>query len=1349
MKRVVSVLLLVCMLVSLMGMSVAAYAEENVEGAVNTEQVPNPPAADPIVTASPEPTPEPTPTPTPEVTPESTATPEVTEQPQTTEKPADTEGFFAALSDAEVATLTTQLAALGCTVTDRAGLYALAVQHNLGDLNSFYAWLASEQLVHDAVAEVNGKFYLTLDDALEALTDFCAEIKLLKDTTVVGFLAPVEHELTLDLNGYKLTLAPYDDATPSYITVDEADKQSNDNPPVKTHVHSALIIKNGIVNASYENAYAIVNKGALTLIKVDVCGDVYVGADDGAATLSVESDSYLCGNLDAEKGKYKSVSITGGKFLTDVSAYIDSSVYECTQDETTKLYTVARIKGTSADADTTDESTDKTGKTDPNSLPDIEKTEVKKGEVTLAKGVELKAAAVELTGLDNALGNTGVADIIDTYNDTTPATAPEVTDGTELTLTVKAEVTAAEEGSYVSYDIKPIAVINDTEVEIDNNSLSQTMRLSFYTGFMPAVVKHIHDDGTVDTLNSTMYSYDKTTGMVTVETTSFSAFAASDGELKTEIENGTETEITLSGDVTITSSNAPINVSRDLTIILNGHTLSMDSAVAAGTSMFTVASGKTLTIKGNNVANSALTITNSSGTATCYIASLADSTSTLILGDASPVENTATFTASYPVPTTITTTSTGVQKVTYTGKVNILCAKTSFDPRNYVTEPYATNSDGTSGNYVVDEYEVKLEGTTTAGTAVTYFHKLADALAAAKESFSTTEGEIDKITLLKDIDEGNITIDKSIIIDGQSKYGITGNVTVSGGSSILKNMSYITGKIAYTASTTVVSLTLSAIDTIGDESTKTDNVIEVADNVTLNVTKCSNIYGSIKAGSSPVNINSNLLAAAASTTVTGSVTAGTGNLTVKKTTVNGDIKSIGTSTGSPLRSVSIENSSANSIIVAASEPVNVNDKANASFTATNVIARDIAVGSADTALAARSVSITECTVTNDVTIGDGFNTVSVTGLTGDGAATNSLSVGTCRTVGTSTGEITIEGTSSKNMWINTVNIADGNKNVSIKGISQSSPTVIGTVNLKGSSDATFGEVGASSDKIDVKLQVGQIICENGTATINNGTYGKDYTLDDATVDSLNIAEGGTGTFALNGGLYHRDYGEYCDCTLTNDGSTEGTHYTHKECKLDATTIRDNGKGYRVITLAPVVIAPASKEAAGSITRGTQTNLTFVTDAPYDHECTGNRDLFGVQVDNVYLTEGTQYTVAPYTYTHDGITETVTQVTLLGSYVGSLTATTHRINLDTEVGKATSYADGNPVQIKVTLATTNRSGIIRTGDDSNIGLLIGIMVLALAVVVAVVIILKKKKTQTSAPAQPEAKAKEKKEKKKEK
>ena len=44
------------------------------------------------------------------------------------------------------------------------------------------------------------------------------------------------------------------------------------------------------------------------------------------------------------------------------------------------------------------------------------------------------------------------------------------------------------------------------------------------------------------------------------------------------------------------------------------------------------------------------------------------------------------------------------------------------------------------------------------------------------------------------------------------------------------------------------------------------------------------------------------------------------------------------------------------------ETAQVSDNANASFTAKNVTANSITVGSADTTLAQRSVSITECTI---------------------------------------------------------------------------------------------------------------------------------------------------------------------------------------------------------------------------------------------------------------------------------------------------------------------------------------------------------------------------------------------------
>ena len=83
------------------------------------------------------------------------------------------------------------------------------------------------------------------------------------------------------------------------------------------------------------------------------------------------------------------------------------------------------------------------------------------------------------------------------------------------------------------------------------------------------------------------------------------------------------------------------------------------------------------------------------------------------------------------------------------------------------------------------------------------------------------------------------------------------------------------------------------------------------------------------------------------------------------------------------------------------------------------------------------------------------------------------------------------------------------------------------------------------------------------------------------------------------------------------------------------------------------------------------------------------------------------------------------ITISGDYVAANTYQNYFV--DTQMGKVSATAS-----VRTTLATANRrSGIIRTGDDSNIGLLIGIMVLALAVAVAVVVILKKKKSQTDA------------------
>lgn len=1348
MKRVVSVLLLVCMLVSLMGMGTAAYAEELADGAAVVEQSGDAPVSNPEQTggdAAPQ-TPTATEPPQPTEEPSSDGdgqngmqASEATPTPEVTAQPAADECFFAALTDTELSTLTAELAQLGYTVTDRAGLYALAVQFGIGDLENFRIWLDNElYILKNAVAEVEGQLYLTLDDAMKVFNSRrAAEIKLLDNAAVYGLEVPAAHELTLDLNGFALVLEMQEGETaPAPISVAYSVAKGENGDPV--YSNAALILKNGTVSAGDPNALAIYDAGRLTLANVSVAGGIHVAESyERLTTLSIEpgdafKTGFVNGAITADAGMENAISITGGDFITDVSAYIDASVYECTKNEQTGLYTVARIKGAG----------ESSAKTAPEmTLPALARTEVREGEVTLAEGVELENAAVALTGLNDALSESGAAEIFAAYKEAAPAqtrqarrapralmlaaadgsaeNADEKTaaDGIEMRLTVKAELTAAVEGSSVSYEVKPYAVINGVEVPVKNEWLNgQAMLLSLYTGFLPKTVEHVHDDGTVETIDLNNCTYNNGSGVLTMNVSEFSEFKVTDGDFQAAINSNTDGEITLGVNVGLKST---IEINKNITINLNGKTLSMAST-ATGNAMFSIVDGVTLTIKGGNVANSTLTAAN-------YVANLGTG-SMLVLGD-----DTATN------PMTVTANATnGLVSAGNEKSVTIKCATLNVDPSTYTVAAGCTAMDDGNGTWTVGKPVAQITRTTGSiaggnlATETKYFDKLQDAINYARTTIPS-----DIIYLLADIDEGPITIDKTVTINGTHqtvKYGITGDVTVAAGSPTLEKLAHITGNIAYPSSTAVVSLSFNEVDVIGAAGNPTDaNVIKVADNVTLNMTRCGTVNGSIQAGSSSVNINSSLLTGVSTNTyITGSITAGTGNLTVKKATVEGDIKSIGTSTGSPLRSVSIEDSTTGSIIIMG-DAATGSEFANASFTAKNVTADSITVGSADTTQAQRSVSITECTVTDSVTIGNGFGTVSVTGLTGNGAATGSLSIGKCKTVDTSTGAITIKGKNNKHMWIDTVSIGDGNKSVKIEGISKNSPTMIGTVNINGSSDVTFGDNTASSDTNDVKLEVGRIICQDGTVTINNGTYGKSYALNDTTVDSLVVS--GTGTFKLNGGNYHRDYSEYCKCPNKDNNSTQRQHYTHKECRLVTSTIVNDGLRYRVSTFSPVVIVPASKEAAASITRGTQTSITFVTDAPYTHECTGNRNLFdteSVQVDNVYLTEGTQYTVAPYTYTHDGITETVTQVTLAASYVSTLTATTHRVNLDTEVGKVTSYADGNPVQIRVTLATANRrSGIIRTGDDSNIGLLIGIMVLALVVAVAVVVILKKKKSQTDA------------------
>lgn len=1277
MKRVVSVLLLACMLVSLMGMSAAAYAEELPDGSTapaqetaeqsvgeqgqpEEEETPDP-TGQPPQTAAPQPAGQ------PGAAAEVTAQPEVTTDPEPTEKPAD-EGFFAALSDEQVTALTADLAKLGYTVTDRAGLCALALELGVGDLESFCAWLDDELYLRDnAVAEVSGQLYITLDDALKVLENTrAAEIKLLNDVAVYGLEVPAEHELTLDLNDHTLVLAMQEGETaPAPISVAYSVAKGENGDPV--YSNAALILKNGTVTAGDPNTLAIYDAGRLTLANVSVVGGIHAVACYGCeTTLSIEpgeafKTGFVNGAITADAGAESGVSITGGDFITDVSAYIDPAAYECAKDDATGLYTVACIKGAG----------ESSAKTAPEmTLPALARTEVREGEVTLAEGVELENAAVALTGLNDALSESGAAEIFAAYKEAAPAqtrqarrapralmlaaadgsaeNADEKTaaDGIEMRLTVKAELTAAVEGSSVSYEVKPYAVINGVEVPVKNEWLNgRDMLLSFYTGFLPKTLEHVHDDGTAETVDSTMYSYNKTGGMVTLNVREFSTFTATDGSLANAIKTNSDGVITLETDVTLTDS-TPIEISKDLTINLNGHTLSM-TGTGTDNAMFKLTNNATLTVKGGDKANSKLGVTSTAGAA-AYIANI--ESGSLVLGDEAPVTNMATFTASSP--------ATGAGAAL---SVTVLCAKTSFDPSAYVSNPYVAQGNAADG-WTVDEYAAKLTKVTVSGvlggggtvTNVTYHKTLKDALVNVSSS-----SQIDEIELLRDIDlsaadeTAPAAVSTRVLISGASKYTIIGSVNV-------------------------------AKDSSAGVDTKTIQSVKIDGDVNVNATKLKLINVEVTGSVSDSNGGSDL--ELTNTKITGALKVGDGSR-LNFVTGSADSVTANTVTSTVNRDIKLSG-------VTVTKTITVGTYSNVDCT--NVKAASLKISDAPEGSAVEtnpSANIRNCTI-GTVTTGARMHKVELNGLTA-----------TTATIGSDTSLVEVRSLSGASN-IGTLEIGANCGTTTIEGNLNGRNTTIGTLNVGAGTKPTLGETNSDAAK-DQRLVVNAISCATaGPVTINSGTY-----------ETLN-GDNTKSTFVLYGGNYPKSYSQYCAC----DPNSNTGYSDHYVCNYQSAE-----KRYRV-ELLKVQLVSVTPDA---VIKGAKTPIAIVVNVPYKHPCTGNLSVAGVDYYDSRLYNTTpltnkDYIIEPYEYTNpDGTTSSYTKITISGDYVATKNYQTYAVR--TEMGKVSATAT-----VKTNLPQTNRrSGLIRTGDDSNIGLLVGIMALALAVAAAVVVILKKKKSQTDA------------------
>lgn len=1291
MKRVVSVLLLVCMLVSLMGMGTAAYAEELADGAAVVEQTGDVPVSNPEQTGgdaeqenptTPEP-PQPTETPSTEGDGQNgTQEPEATPAPEVTARPAADEGFFAALTDAELSALTAELARLGYNVTDRAGLYALAVQLGIGDLENFYIWLDNElYILESAKVEANGKLYESLDEVVALLANDSARAvtaKLLDNAAVYGLEIPAAHELTLDLNGFALVLEMQEGETaPAPVTVtDKMEKDENGDP---VYSYAALTLKNGTVSAGDPNALAIYDAGRLTLANVNVAGGIHVAESyERLTTLSIEpgdafKTGFVNGAITADAGMDNAIRITGGDFITDVSAYIDASVYECTLGDN-GLYTVARIKGADITSYTGDDAADAANGAVVK-VPSLKITAEPNAELDTAADAALDNASVKLAGLESALKETSLAEIIAAYEAAAPAQTQQargmsravviaagdenadnagnaadtsaVADGTELQLKVKAVLAAAVEGSSVSYEVKPYAVINGVEVPVKNEWLNgQAMLLSLYTGFLPKTVEHVHDDGTVETIDLNNCTYNNANGVLTMNVSEFSEFKVqaavnTKDAFKSAIENATaDDEIELNANIELDSE---ITIDKNLTINLNGFKLTTTSGT-----MFNITNGATLTIKGGNMANSKLEVTSAAGT-TAYIASV--ESGSLVLGDAAPVTYMATFTASAPA------TGTGATSVT------ILSAKTSFPPNAYVSNPYVAQGDATDG-WTVDEYAAKLTKFTASGiiggggtttNEVKYYKTLKEALGNVSSSSQIDEIELLRSIDLEAIDEINpASVSTRVIISGASKYTIKGNISVGADSS-------------------------AAVDA------KTIQNVTIEGNMTVTTTKLNLLNVEVTGSITDSNGGSDL--GLTNTNIAGALSVGDGS---KLDFATGSAESIIATTTASTTNRDIKLSRVNvtnSIDVGAYSNVDCNSVTAASLT--------IADSPKDSTVATNpSANIKNCSITT-AAIGERMHKVEFNGLTAETAS-----------IGDDTGTVVVRSLSGASN-IGTLTIGDNCGTMTIEGNLNGKNTTIGALTVGTGTNPTLGANTSSNATNDQKLVI-TTINSQGRTTIESGKY-----------ETLN-GDGTKNTFVLYGGNYPTDYSQYCAC----DQDSNTGYYDHYVCKYQTAEGR-----YRIEQLTPKVLSVTPS----TVVRGTKTPVQIVVNVPYTHACnndtltvTGVNNNSGTMAQS--LNYGTDYTVTQETSKDAAGNDVPTGnsvITISGDYVAANTYQSYFV--DTQMGKVSATAS-----VRTTLATANRrSGIIRTGDDSNIGLLIGIMVLALAVAVAVVVILKKKKSQTDA------------------
>lgn len=1130
-------------------------------------------------------------------------------------------GFWATEDDAQLAEYNALLAPLGYGALDRAGFAALCNEKGIADISAFEAWLENElNLAANAVASSNGALYLSLDEALAAATasSRTAELTLLRDVAVPGFAVPADKEIYLDLNGHTLALAGDADNPAYFIVCQSITDTAPDGNPI--YSHGTAQVKNGRIVAcpGAPDGIAVINAGALTLANVAVDGSLATNADDGQALLAVQpgqfgENAFFNGKILAAPGTYSAISITGGYFAEDVSAYVDPALYTCAPNEQ-GIYAVAPKT-----ADPAQDTPDTPIITPADDVPDPEPDEPDLPAPTVSEDAAalsfagaptgFESATLTLTGLQDALNDDAFAQLLSRYieaanapavaaltlDDATASDTPDVPadddgDAVNVRLYVKAELTAAEQGKTVTYHVKPYAEIDGVELPIENALLRDgaALTLSFYTGFCPAELLHDHQDGTdPEVIPNSDFMYNN--GVVSVVISDFSAFIANATgtnstytTVEEAINNATDGDtITLSSDETISDI---INITKSLTIDLNGKTITYTGADP----LFDVSADAALTVIGK-------------GTLDAGSAAIAKLTGTITLGNDQPTQapytddNLGTYNTSATAPFVLDTTGLAV----------VRRAVTSFDPTAYVD----------SAAYKVYETTTLTGAGTTATTTTTYTVKLAPAarvgLALTGTEYETLKEALtkanatDTVYLLRSVDEGGITLDKSIKLNatggvGSTPWTLTGNITATG-AGISPEISNIAVVGSITAEPGVTSLALTSV-ALSSPDAATPATVSTGLGVTLSAVK----------------------------------------LTCGAVLVAGDDAAATTKHNATLMNV----------------------------TATNVA------------------------------IGSNMNRVELLGVTADTV-----------TVGDNITDIKLHSNAAESATsINTLTIGASNATVSIEHGTTNYPVEIASLTVGAGSTATLGSLNTTNSV--TKLQIASVTSDGALIKINSGSYAA--LNGDKTNKSIALY-GGTYT-ELVGQAYPAYLEQYCACDLDADK----VHYDHRIVSAGAAA------GTWVVgAFAPLVEVPASGMTA--VTKGYSGTLTFITNIPYSHAAHGGAEpcLVGVTVDRSTISSvlpATDYTVSD----DNGRLA----VTLNSSYLSKLPSGTYYIKIDSELGTAERMTDGTLAGFKINLTASSGTsgrlgGIIRTGDDANLALLIGSMAAALVVAAVAVVVLKKK------------------------